>query len=207
MNRRRSRASVNRSQAGIRSRRRRLGVVVPPRASDHPLHESSSETQSAKTGSNPTAAHGFSAARLLRAAVFQGSQAVTMQRLRPLSTPTYPQRTAPRVTAPALPARRLPLPPIRAGAAPRSAVAELGVVRRLLRASCESCRSSIACTALLAYLRASATDAPNTDSDAPARTHARSEPRSDRSSPTIEVGWLALSDAQRDALLMGWNAS
>ena len=112
MDRRRSRASVNRSQAGIRSRRRRLGVVVPPRASDHPLHESSSETQSAKTGSNPTAAHGFSAARLLRAAVFQGSQAVTMQRLRPLSTPTYPQRTAPaRHTG--CSHRLRPLPPFR----------------------------------------------------------------------------------------------
>ena len=128
MNRRRSRASVNRSQAGIRSRRRRLGVVVPPRASDHPLHESSSEAQSAKTGSNPTAAHGFSAARLLRAAVFQGSQAVTS--------------TAPPAVHTHIPsANRLrghgtcgrPPPPFHppAGAAPAPPVAELGVVRRL----------------------------------------------------------------------------
>jgi hypothetical protein len=104
MDRRRSRASVNRSPAGIRSRRRRLGArrsCLAPRASGHPLHESSSEAQSAKTGSDPTAAHGRSAVRLLRAAVFQCSQAATMSRLRPLSiihSPTYPQRIAPRVT-------------------------------------------------------------------------------------------------------------
>jgi hypothetical protein len=97
MNRRRSRASVNRSQAGIRSRRRRPGAVVTPRASGLPLHESSSDAQSAKTGSDPTAAHGLSAVRLLQAAVFQCSQSATMRRLRHLSTPTYPQRTRLRV--------------------------------------------------------------------------------------------------------------
>ncbi len=110
MDRRRSRASVNRSQAGIRSRRRRLGArrsFLAPRASGHPLHESSSEAQSAKTGSNPTAAHGLSAARLLIAVVSQCSQSATMPRLRPLSTPTYPQRTGSAVTAPAADHRRL----------------------------------------------------------------------------------------------------
>jgi hypothetical protein len=114
MNRRRSRASVNRSQAGIRSRRRPPGVAVPPQASALPLHESSSEAQSAKTGSDPTAAHGLSgsptrqpprfpsatsAVRLLKEwLVFQHFQKLTMQRPRPLSithTPTYHQRTAP----------------------------------------------------------------------------------------------------------------
>ena len=100
-NRRRGRAAVNRSQAGIRSRRRRLGVVVPPRASGLPLQESSSDAQSAKTGSNPTAAHGLSAARLLKEWVFQFSQKTSTTRPRLLSisfTPTYPQRTAPGVT-------------------------------------------------------------------------------------------------------------
>ena len=104
MNRRRSRPSVNRSQAGIRSRRRRLGALVTPRASDLPLHESSSEAQSAKTGSNPTAAHGLSAARLLKGAVFQFPQKLNMARLcrsAITGTPTFPQRTAPHVTAPA----------------------------------------------------------------------------------------------------------
>src|SRR5436190_13545914 len=61
INRKRGRTAVNRSQAGIRSRRRRLGVVVPTRASALPLHEGSAEAQSEKTGCDPTAAHGLSA--------------------------------------------------------------------------------------------------------------------------------------------------
>ena len=99
MNRRRSRASVNRSQAGIRSRRRRRGALVTPRASDLPLHESSSDAQSAKTESDSTAAHGLSAARLPKELVFQFSRKPSTTRPRHLSIsftpPTYPQRTAP----------------------------------------------------------------------------------------------------------------
>jgi hypothetical protein len=103
IDRKRSRAAVNRAQAGIRSRRPRPGAVVPPRTTGHPLHESSSEAQSAKTGSDPTAAHGLSAARLLKEWVFQFSQKASATRRRFLSisfsTPTYPQRAAPGVTA------------------------------------------------------------------------------------------------------------
>ncbi len=85
MDRRRSRASGKPSTAGIRSRRRRPGRPWwAARASGHPLHESSSKAQSAKTGTLvPTAAHGLSAVRLLRAAVFQCAHSVTTPRLRP----------------------------------------------------------------------------------------------------------------------------
>ena len=64
IDRKRSRAAVNRTQAGIRSRRRRPWAGTPPRAAGRPLHEGSSDAQSAKTGTcGPTAAHGLSAAR------------------------------------------------------------------------------------------------------------------------------------------------
>ena len=102
---------MNRTQAGIRSRPRRPGAEIPPRASAWPLHEGSSEAQSAKTGSDPTAAHELSAARLRKEWVFQFPQQADTTRPHALSisfsfnTPTYPQRTAPGVTACA-PARR-----------------------------------------------------------------------------------------------------
>ena len=79
INRRRGRAAVNRSQAGIRSRRRRLWRLRA-RASVDPLHESSSEAQSAKTGSDPTAARGLSAARLPKELVFQFSRKTSTTR-------------------------------------------------------------------------------------------------------------------------------
>jgi hypothetical protein len=107
INRRRGRTAVNRSQAGIRSRRRsaRGGGAAPGLLSVrstrvHPM------AQSAKTGSNPTAAHGLSAARFLSGmGVLQFPQKPSSTRPRFLSifsfTPTYPQRTGAAVTAPA----------------------------------------------------------------------------------------------------------
>ena len=104
IDRKRSRAAVNRTQAGIRSRPRRPGAEIPPRASAWPLHEGSSEAQSAKTGSDPTAAHELSAARLRKEWVFQFPQQADTTRPHALSisfsfnTPTYPQRTRSAVT-------------------------------------------------------------------------------------------------------------
>ena len=97
MNRRRGRASgtVFKQASGVGLDLPRAGARGRTK---HPHHERSSEAQSAKTGSDPTAAHGLSAVRLLQAAVFQCSQSATMRRLRPLSTPTYPQRTRVSVT-------------------------------------------------------------------------------------------------------------
>ena len=96
INRKRSRAAVNRSQAGIRSRPRRLGRFYA-RVSVDPLHESSSDAQSAKSGISPTAAHGLSADRFLKEWVCQFSQKTsssTRPRLLSISFPTtYPQRT------------------------------------------------------------------------------------------------------------------
>src|SRR5215217_6405765 len=59
-------------------------------------NEGSSEAQSAKTGSDPTAAHGLSAARLLKESLSMFPQKHSTPRPRPLFislTPTYHQRT------------------------------------------------------------------------------------------------------------------
>ena len=143
IDRRRGRAAVNRIQTGIRSRRRRPGALVTPRASDPPLHESSSDAQSAKSGISPTAAHGLSAARFLKEWVFQFSHQPSTTRPRFLSVsfpPTYPQRTALCVTAPASAATFVAMfaamfpPQPSFGSPPRPAACASGGLRKRVRA-------------------------------------------------------------------------